>query len=173
MELVPILGIDPGASAGGAVLLDASGELALAHLSWRRRQRDKRQVWEVRSSGMWHRDVIVPDLHRVGLMIATLVPMSARLVVEDLFGRGSTLKILAEACGEVKGPLRRIQVGPELRVLASVWRPLVLGCSSRTRADAAEALAVAWARSTIKGLERVDNGHVAEAAAIARWGWLQ
>ena len=171
-----ILGIDPGAAGGAALLADLGGRWALiACWGWRRstlrRVRGFRvslEVGGVRAvDAAWR-----PSLYAVGQEIAALVPPGVALVAEGLFvGRfgGRTALTLGEGCGALLGPVAARCGPPKARPLASSWRPAVLGCSGRTSSDAAEALAVARVgRMAARGSLAADP-HVAEAACLAVW----
>ena len=64
-----------------------------------------------------------------------------------------------------------------MRVVASAWRPLILGLPASVSSDVAEQTAIrvlSGRRPLISGLgELAKNPHVAEAAMIARFGWVK
>lgn len=194
-ERKPVLGVD-GALDGGAVLLAPSGRRAMGW-GWRRRERKAGVVYVLRSAGYGctPRTVDLPSLHEVARQIAD-VAAGYQLVVEDLFvphpsdedletkealtrylGRVRSTQALAEAVGEIVGPLRGRAEGEVQRVVASTWRKVVLGSgslSSSVSEERAIELVTRGRPPLIEGLgELAQDPHVAEAACIARWGWLQ
>lgn len=180
---LPTLGIDPGATCGGAALLDPDGRTVTNALSWARRDRKAGPVWLVTlPSG---REVVVADLGLVAASVAGFVEhaspyvASYDLVVEGLFvppaGRLNPQSVipLAESAGFMLGALCG-RARRTLRPRAVEWRHEVLGLSPRTKADAAEAHAVRMGRAAFVGLGALaDVGHVVEAAWMARFGWVQ
>jgi len=171
-----VLGVDPGVNDGAAVLLDPTGTQAMGAWAWHAIIRDRRRAYELRSSD--RPTGIERTLHGCGGAIARGVRSALNgapwlLVEEGLFGRGLTLDVLADARGELCGPLRATSrlVADPLRPRASSWRPAVLSIPGRTGADTASAMAVARVPLIIRGLGTMGhNEHVCEAAAIARWG---
>ncbi len=192
-----VLGVDP-ANEGGAALRDPSGRRAVTAWSWERHEPAKGiSVWELWRDDQQPRDM--PSLHSIGAEIArTCEALGApwHLCAERLFARpGLALHgvvSLAEATGELLGPLRE-GAATVTRVLASQWRPMVLGCDAYEASGVAER--ILWRRLAeyrpplLLGLEgwleveqRVEKGkavthprwpHVLEAGAIAKFGWLQ
>lgn len=180
-----VLGVDPGSRHGGLVMLDGPAVVAWAGF------------WTMRSSGrlvvsMSHHPAprAVPSLHALGMAFALHalgMGMSRwRLVVEELFvpragqaQSAQTVVALAEACGELSGPLREGATDVR-RVRAVDWRHRVLGLAARTPAKAAEEYAVRVAPtlfwwpgngwSDLGAMSKDARGGVVEAACIARWG---
>jgi len=195
------LGIDPSASdPGAAVLLDGT-----AVLWW--------GVWSkvvagfrVRSANRYEH--VFPCLNGVSLRIANDVSSftvrvdghyvqtftriaELRIVVESPIEgrtgmRRGTTTALAEACGELIGPLRHLTDQPILRPVAVErskskppgWRRQVLGLPNTTPADQAEAYAVARAPLLFRWnpdpfaerkLTKGELGALAEAACIAAY----
>jgi len=180
------LGIDPGVT-GGAVLLAPDGVTALQAWGWRRMGRSKkragRHCWRVMApSGL---ETEAPTLSAVGAWMAYTCPVPTYvLTVEGLFGRGETLRILGESAGVLYSHLELGALNDlserkagtlEWRPRSRTWRSDILGISeSQTGADGAEALALRTVPTWCSGLgELATNGHVAEAACMARWGWLK
>ena len=102
----------------------------------------------------------------------------AVVVVEQLFvprqASPATFLPLAEETGALVASLRPLGDGEVLRVLASQWRPAILGLRANVSSKAAEAAALAACRGgLVRGAEEVADPHLAEAAMIARWGWVQ
>lgn len=183
-----VLGVDPGHGAGAAVLLAPDGRSVEGVWAWAYLDR-KVPVYDVRE----HRpEMAAPtryeaaSLHR--LASAAIAPVARdvphHLVVEGLFvweGHDCGFDTLAEATGEIMGPLRDDALSLE-RPLARSWRPVVLPRGwGRTSAEA-ERAAHTVCRATMAGLEPWlgvdDDGqplwpHVCEAALMARWGWVQ
>ncbi len=186
-RLVPVLGLDPGVH-GAAVLLAPDGRSVLSAWSWRRlgraKKRQGRYAWRVKG----HRgapEVQAPSLSMVGAYIAATAPDLGDgyvIVCEGLFGRGNTLRILAEAAASVYAHLDAPALNDlgaardEWRPRSREWRRDILGIASEGQvgADACEAYAIEWAAKNITGLgELATVGHVCEAAAIARWAWVK
>lgn len=177
----PTLGVDPGRE-GGAVLLANDGRHVLGWWLWRPHvAREDGQgtygLWDWTSSE-WTE---LPSLHAVASVIAMdaedLGGHGLSVVVEGLFvppyRPPSGVLALAEATGELLGPLRALSEVAPLRPLASRWRPDVLGLPRNAASEVAERAAVVYARRVLVGLEEVANPHLAESACIARWGWVQ
>lgn len=201
--MIPVLGIDPGKVEGGAVLLASDGKTALAAWHWIERRRKAGNVYVVREQ--WGDDFDscdVSTLHHIGeglRRITTSESGAFDLVVEALFvprlpgsalagrmsraevqtfmGKARRVHALAEAAALVYGPCLAYASGPPLRVLASAWRPLILGLPASVSSDVAEQTAIrvlSGRRPLISGLgELASNPHVAEAAMIARFGWVK
>lgn len=177
----PTLGGDPG-HEGAATLLAGDGRHVLGWWLWRPHvAREDGQgtygLWDWQASE-WTE---LPSLHAV----ASVIAMDA----EDLGGHGIVVAMeglfvppyrppagvlsLAEATGELLGPLRGLGEGTPLRPLASTWRPSVLGLPRNAASEVAERAAVVYAQRVLVGLEEAVNPHLAESACIARWGWVQ
>lgn len=177
------IAVDPGAT-GGAVLLAPDGRTVL---DWR--------VWSTLARGFRLRG---PGLEPkwlswqsgLGEELAQLWG-PARVVVEGLFvahgsskaakGKRRSLLPLAEAAGELMGPLRRVAIGPILRPTAQrEWRPAILHVPADCSAHEAEERAVNWARRNLRWVDPLPNaltyaeeGAVSEAACMASWAVLQ
>lgn len=164
---VRVLGLDPGLDGGAA--LRVSG-VVVGTWAWTRVARGVRLRGP---SG----EVTLPSLHAVGEAIAAEVGSVDRLVAEGLYystrpgGRRIPVEDvlrLAEAAGEVLGPLRAI-APVVLRPLQAEWSS-VLGTTG-LREDVAERAAMERAR--IEGwLPRwtaKEQGAVAEAGAMTLW----
>lgn len=193
----PVLGVDPGAE-GGAVLLDVDGRTVLDWWLWRPRDRkDEARGWALWGHGWadWTEHVSLSEL---GDEIAEDVDRQLEaglvsLVVEGLFvprprdgltcwrgqreteaylGRVRSTLTLAENTAELMGPLRAAAVEIH-RPKASTWRAAVLGLPRNVASDVAERTAIALCRATLRGLEEVEHPHLAEAACMAKWGWVQ
>lgn len=194
-----MLGCDPGRQSGAAVLLSASNEV-MAWWSWALMSRKAGDVWRVTCFDP-HGSCTVDAMWEVGNAIGRMwtaldqpgseVRHAATLVVEGLFvpriKRGQrpvspqSVIPLAEATGELIGGLR---MTPSLRPLANEWRPDQLGIPPRTPADAAEAIArdmaerparqggFTWPSEARPGT-KAELGALAEAAWIARFGWVR
>ena len=167
------MGVDPGLVDGAAVLLDMSGKQPFKVVNawtWRRLVRG----YQLTSlDGV----VMLPSLHAVGAEIRRLAPDGYRLTVEGLYvddtTRGPSMLALAEATGEVMGPLRDGAVGELQRPVAARWRAKVLRLG-RVSAAAAAARAMQCAPVLVDGLGTLaSNEHVCEAACIAVYGGLR
>lgn len=196
---VPVLGVDPGAT-GGAVLLDRTGTRALAAWRWRPSRSRKTSDLYLQTvvggqllEGTSRADGIerVSGQHEVGQALARVALLEPYLLcLEGLFvprprqgqptgkhlGQVRSVLTLAESTGELAGPLRQ-GATKVLRPTAAQWRHAVLGLHTRTSSDHAEEVALRAMRGRpplVADLgELVGDPHVAEAACIARWGWLQ
>ena len=191
----PVLGVD-GAHDGGAVLLDEAGRRGEAW-GWKRRERKSGTIYVLRMSYrcQGERAVDLASLHEVSLEIVRRLPPSCGIVVEDLFvphpsqedletrealarylGRVRSTQTLAEAVGEIVGPLRSHARGEIARVEASAWRKVVLGSGSLSSSRSEELAIERLTRvrpPLVDGLGVLaQDPHVAEAACISRWGWL-
>jgi hypothetical protein len=187
----PIVGIDPGKD-GGAVVLAPDGRTALAAYRWRHSMRGWFNVRRVRRNQATP-DARVSCLHSIGAAIAAeLGGREAVLAVEGLFsprpakgkpadgkylGQVARVIRLGEYAGQVFGPVQQY-AAVTLRPSAGQWRPMVLGIAPNTeskKAEAAAILALTRVRPPlVVGLgELAKDPHVAEAACIARFGWLK
>lgn len=191
----PILAVDPGQSGGAVLYLDGA---VLAWWAWTRLPRKGERVVRVRASSAKATE------HRHLCLVGERIAFAARsvagapapatadwlgaaslaayhLVVEGLFVPRANGKVsvqgqlaLAEACGELVGPLRYFAAGPESRPQAREWRP-TSGISSRCPRKRAEAAAVDLAARTLDWtaaplharLTAAEVGAVSEAALMA------
>lgn len=177
---LPTLGVDPGRT-GAACLLATDGRTVLRWWTWQHRVRKAGDVYVTEGSSDHGAYTYLYSLHDVASAISDeldgVLPGSLRLVVEGLFvprGRTNGVMSLGEITGELMGPLRVHAVGDVLRPTAGTWRPAVLGISPTTRAEPAEQEALRVVRAgLVRGLEDVVSPHLAEAACLARWGWMQ
>lgn len=192
------LGIDPGLE-GGAVLLHPGGSVAVAAWRWRRPKGRNPQGFYVQTiegglplGGTPHRDGTrrVGTLHEVGELLRNRLSGLVVLVLEGLFvprrrggqtmqayhGRIRHVLTLAEAAAEVAGPVkaRAVEV---YRPTAAEWRPSVLGVARTASSDLSERVAcqaMQASRPLVAGLGPLaSDPHTAEAACMARWGWVQ
>lgn len=198
--MTAILGVDPGAD-GGAVLLDPTGRRAVVAWSWRQRKRRGAVVYvlEVVEGGAsaaapTPRDTVhgvARTLQRAakaqpyalsleGLFVPRppngLVCRRGEKRTEAFLGRSRHVITLAETTGQLLGPLAS-HAEAVWRPTAAVWRTDILGLPRNISSDAAERVAVAAMEGLIPMVadlgELSCDPHVAEAAAIARWGWVQ
>lgn len=170
-----ILGIDPGLE-GGAVLVEPGTAPLVVRGAWH--WRPHRGAYVLR--GVTPQDgVRLASLHDVGVAIARdcadVAPDGWRVLLEGLFlhdtSRAARILTLAEAAGEVLGPLR--SRGVIERPNAARWRGKVLRLKGGTDADVAEAYAVRCVPVLARppGLGALaDVGHVAEALCLAYYG---
>lgn len=181
--MIPTLAIDPGHD-GAAVLYD--GRRALGRWAWKEVQRDNQPAWWFDVGG---HGAAEPNLHCVGEALLEQVQNivgeglgAYRLAVEGLFlnpkeaypGGGASLQELAWSAALVAGPLLVGAEGEVYRPLASQWRPRILGVPGNASADAAAKAALRLVPTLVPGLGVLaGNEHVCEAAAIARWAWVQ
>jgi hypothetical protein len=186
MSARPVLGVDPGNEAGAVVLLDPDGRTVRAAWTWRRLKRRLGDVWRLDDhlgGTLTCHDLVeaAETIRRdLALVLAELGAKQVDLVVEGLFvAQGGKLNVqsvlpLAESAGILLGCLAGLAAGAALRPRASEWRPVVLGLGTNTPAAQAEAVAVRMGLAAFDGLgELAQVGHVAEAAWMARWGWVQ
>jgi hypothetical protein len=187
---LPVLGIDPGHD-GAAVLLGANGKSLLGRWQWHRLGRTKkrygRRAWLVTSAEGTGE---LPTLGAVGVRIVGemvrggIRPGGYVLVVEGLFGRGDTLRILGEEAGAVYGPLEAGAANEleDYRPRSQTWRRQVLGIDERAvgaagAEEAARRLVGTWLdpfdTALSDAIAGVGGGHLAEACYIARWGWVK
>lgn len=190
------LGVDPGLD-GGAVLLGPDGRRVIDVWAWQQIGESKTRWNYWRGElGPWE----LPSLFEIGADIARICEGTGhpwQVYGEGLFawqGRLEVVVPLAEATGELLGPLR-VSAAQVVRPLARDWRPVVLGGHAYQSSDLAEENA--WHRCAVgrprlvEGLERGPwlerktvkrKGHeievpawphVLEAACLARFGWLE
>ncbi len=116
------VGVDPGLTNGGAVALAMSKKAphkVLGAWAWCRRERVAGTVWVVTT----HTGEVseVSSLHDVGAMVAEAVQGPYTLTLEGLYldamKKASRIMSLAEAAGEVVGPLRAGSAGEVRRPL--------------------------------------------------------
>lgn len=187
----PVIGIDPGRD-GGAVWLAADGRTVLD--AWRWRYSTKKGHYNVRVAH-GHR-YTVAALSEIGNHLAQraiVAQLEGRpiLCIEGFFvprvpkgkkpdakyyGQVARIVTLGEYAGQVYGPCN-VYASEVLRPTAGVWRPMILGIPPNTDSKTAEGAAiVACTRikpPLVRGLgELGTDPHVAEAACIARYGWL-
>jgi len=197
--MIPVLGVDPGHD-GAAVLLAADGRRSLAAWSWQRRKRKSGEVYLLTSTGGG--ELEIGSLHSISEHISsacsTAIDLEAArdsdqeeiydLAVEGLFvwpGRTGGIIELAEAVGEIIGPLRDRALSLS-RCAPSQWRAATLPKGWGRSSEEAERAARQVAASTVRGLGLfvglgLDKDgrevpiwpHVCEAACIARWGQAQ
>ena len=176
-----VLGVDPGSTNGGAVLLDADSVRVWWAWTWLRGKGGRYRVTRGDAGGVSVAEVTT--MHDVALGLARSGPWAVA-VVEGLYvppprrGRRvnpQSVVPLAEAAGELLGPVRA-SAGRLERPLASVWRRDVLGAAGATARDA-EARARLWAMRALQWpceaegvVTESEAGAVAEAACMASWG---
>jgi len=175
--MTTILSIDPGKS--GAACLMHRGKVAGAW-AWRpyALKKNTRQ-WYI--TDVHGEEMIACSLHEVGDLIACwafdLGFNDWTLVVEGLFCRGvKSAMTLAESTALVYGPMTVYASNERspVRVLASTWRPAVLGCAGGASSDEAERLAMALCAARWPELgELLANPHCCEAVAIGWWQHTQ
>jgi hypothetical protein len=189
MNRLPVLGIDPGHDGAG-FLLGADGTSPLGRWQWHRLGRSKkrygRRAWRLTTAEGTGE---LPTLGAVGVcIVGGLVRYGVRpggyvLVVEGLFGRGDTLRILGEEAGAVYGPLEAGAANEleDYRPRSQTWRRQVLGIDERAMgAEGAEQAARRLVGALLKPYDTAlheaiagpGGGHLAEAYCIARCGWV-
>lgn len=187
----PTIGIDPGRD-GGAVVLAPDGRTALAAYRWRRAKAVGFNVRHVRL-GEPTPFVRLSCLSTIGAAIAReLGGRECVLAVEGLFvprpakgkkadakyfGQVARVLTLGEYAGQVFGPVIP-HAAVTFRPNAGEWRPAILGIPASSPSKFAEEHAItALTRARpplVVGLgELAKDPHVAEAACIARFGWLK
>lgn len=183
------LGVDPGSVEGAIALVE--GRMVLAWFAWNRVMHGYR----VRTR---YGERIIGNLHGVGVAARDVGPVDV-LVVEGLFDNipkggarsvGAILK-LAEATGEILGPLRGLSAKPPLRPTANRraktdppgWRETVCRLPTNLPADDAEARACEWVQANVTWLDsdfaavcarltKKERGALCEAVCIAAYGLL-
>jgi len=186
----PIVGIDPGRD-GGAVILAPDGRHVMAAFRWRHSASNWFNLRSV-AANVAGPAVRVSSLGEVGAAIARRVPAGCVLVVEGLFvprvpkgrkpdakylGQVARIVTLGEYAGQVFGPASCRAV-MTLRPTAGEWRATILGIPANSPSKFAEAHAIQALTKArpplVVGLgDLATDPHVAEAACIARWGWLK
>lgn len=193
---LPVLGVDPGRT-GAACLLGAD-ERVVSWWLWRPSGAEDGPIrlWTsggtdwVFEEGMSHIATlmarVVDDLTDMGGAVVVVeglyVPRPREGMVcrrkapetEAYLGLVRHVLTLAELTGAILDPLQSVAVGEVLRPKAEQWRREILSIKRGTPSDEAEARAIAACRGgLVRGLEEVADPHLAEAAMIARWGWVQ
>ncbi|MCK5090504.1 MAG: hypothetical protein KAQ88_11050 [Hyphomicrobiaceae bacterium] len=187
----PIVGIDPGRD-GGAVVLAPDGRHVVAAYRWRHSVRGWFNLRTI-AANQPGPTVRVGSLGDVGAAIERRIAgRDVVLCVEGLFvprpdkgkkpgakylGQVARVVTLGEYAGQVFGPAAR-HASVTFRPSAGQWRPLVLGIPASSPSKFAEEHAItALTRARpplVVGLgELAKDPHVAEAACIARFGWLK
>ncbi len=166
------LGVDPGHSAGAALLDD---QAVLWWWAW------TRVVAGYRVTSPGGR-VVVSSMYQVGRLVALGVEAPCRVAVEGLYvsqargraaaGRRQGTLDCAEQAGELMGPLRHL--GTIQRPTWQTWAMDVLGISTQVGSRHADELMVQEARRRYHWPEgpRLTLGEelaTCEAAHIARW----
>lgn len=196
-----ILGVDPGRGSGAAVLLSAHGEVR-AWWTWCLLTRKGEEVWRVTSTEHAPRECVAVwdvacrirwdacllgaagevDLVVEGLFVPKLWPKKRHESWKQYEARArrtlsqqQAVLPLALAKGEVVGSLGMV---PQHEPRADEWRPRQLSLRPSTPADEAEAVAVrlaphafTWPESEAPST-KAERGALAEAAFIARDGWV-
>lgn len=161
-----ILGVDPGLD-GACALRDGTEIEWVA--AWTRVAAGIR----LRTSG--DRETVFGSIHALSRYVGTWVAPVDLVVVEGLFApprwskrcSGDDFRKLAEATGEMVGPLR----GPAavLRPTAKEWRD-VIGCSNADEATAERiAIDVARREGWLPRWTAKEQGAVAEAGIMTAW----
>lgn len=185
-----VLGIDPG-RVGGAVLRDADGAV-VGWWTWSSLGSGVRLIGQ--SPALIGREELSRlSLLDVGEIVGTRSLASRRgrtfagLVVEGLFALGVGAQPLIEGCGVLMEGLKRAGIPKPIARPPAVarskkhigWRSAVLGLPNKLDANRAEAEAIRFAmgeRGGVcwlpKGLQLAEQGAVAEAWAIAGFGFL-
>ena len=170
------VGVDPGRTNGAVVCLSprpAAPHVVLGGWAWTLRSVKQGDVW--RLTDTLGRVSDHGSLHGVGEAIVSRLGVDVyTLTLEGLYvdalKKASRIITLAEAAGEVVGPLRRGCVGPVRRPLASVWRGKVLRLG-RASAAVCAARAVECAPLVATGLGALEgNEHTCEALCIGYYG---
>lgn len=179
------IGIDPGTSDAGGVLLEEDGRTVLAWFaSWSDRAGDVRFVTDS--------DRTVRSVREVGLVADRFASETwglsggldgIAIAVEGLevfAGKRNhhSMLSLAYAAGTLAAPFLPFAVAT-LRPTESRWRSSILSIPKGTSAAAAEAVAVSraealfdWPKGWPGKLRKDARGALAEAACIARYGVL-
>lgn len=178
-----VLGVDPGHS-GGAVLL-RDGEHVERAWAWRRRSRKAGKIYELRSVGehSWRIEGEFPRLADAMCWVLGDCPKPYDLVVEGLLPHRKSSAQSLISLGEATG----VQVGVFTQGAQRLWRPVASEWRRRlglgvgrawsephavAEAEARWGLFSGWDRPRNKSAEAL-RGHVAEAAWMARFGWLE
>jgi hypothetical protein len=178
------LAIDPGRD-GAAVLLAPDGRRAVLAWAWYQRKQAGAHVYDVEMVGPWEglqerRCRSLPSVGRE-LLHGALEHGPFLLVVEGLFvptyRAPEGALVLAEEAALVYSALIEEALSIE-RPLASEWRGEILGLGGNTSSAVAERAAIRACTQIrpllVEGLgELATQPHVAEAACMARWGFLK
>lgn len=179
MSALPTLGVDPGARAGAAVLLDRDGRTVLGAWTWRAGKRKGADVLIL--DGVWvpapwspdppeYRAAVLDTLSEVARAIFTALDECEGvglwyLACERLFQTPHNIIALAESAGILMGVLAG--EGPPVRRMASQWRS-AMGCG-KTDALAVECASQRLTWPTGPRWDALRSvGHVAEAGLIAQ-----
>jgi len=169
-----VLGVDPGRT-GGAVLLGSDGLSVLGAWKWRKSS-ERYIVRNALDGALINRVDCMGEVGAVLCCEATELQWPSSVVLEKLFvPRGGKVSpasfvTLAEDTGMLAWALRSL--APLERPSAGEWRAAVLGTPRNTSSDKAEAAAMFYCERAL-GMARPTSPHVAEAACMARWGWVR
>lgn len=173
------LGIDPGLIAGAAVLIDydQAPHKVLGAWAWHRTAHGYRVATETDARGL---DLTLFDVgSRISDCIDDIIaPLGCStditITLEGLYvaslKTAPSVLALAEAAGEVLGPLRWLTSDPILRPMAATWRAKVLHLG-RAKADVAARRAIncaPWLGDSLGALQA--NEHACEALCLAYYG---
>lgn len=176
-----LLGVDPGA-CGAAALVEWPSRRLVRWWVWTTLERRGGEAVRLTTHPAFLYPLDVRGMPGVaGEILDDLAGLEGPglvLSVEGLFSCGQLCIPLAEATGELIGPLRSLTTQPIRRPLSREWRPRILGIPATTKKEPAEAAAVRWAEglgllgAEHAALTKAERGALAEACAIALWGAL-
>ena len=168
------VGIDPGYSTGGIVILDDGVTDTAA--CWVKLNRKSGPVWRVdverfASPLVMERRYFGTFWEIIDALWGSLSRGPYHLAVEQPFIPRRAVNGLVRMI-EATGGLMAVWAPGALTVhrpRPNEWRADILNLGHRTKAAQAEAEAIEWAKKNVTLGKLQTNGHVAEAAVMARW----
>lgn len=173
-EATRFIGIDPGFSAGGLVVLTNNAVEVAA--GWQKLRRKSGDVWRV-DVEKFGKQLVMERVYFgtfweiIDALWGSIVRSPYHLAIEQPFIPKRGLNGLVNLI-EASGGLMAVWAPGALttrRPSANEWRAAVLGITSRVKAKDAERKAIEWAKNSMNLGTLQTNGHVAEAAAIAHY----
>ena len=171
-QVCTFIGIDPGYSAGGLVVLN--NDTVEVAAGWQKLRRKSGDVWRVDVEKFG--DQLVMERVYFGTfweiidaLWGSIIRSPYHLAIEQPFIPRRGLNGLINLI-EAAGGLMAVWAPGALstcRPTANEWRSAVLGITSRVKAKDAERKAIEWVKKRMNLGTLQDNGHVAEAAVIA------
>ena len=175
-----ILGIDPGYSAGGLVVIlghnsDTTCQEVVMACAWQKLNRRSGPVWRVDSETMGNPMLCKRSYARsyweiIDAIWAQAITKPYHLAVEQPFIARPTkgLHRLIEATGGMIAVFSPAALSVA-RPRPNEWRKAILELKGHTKAKQAELEAIRWSKKNVNLGTLHSVGHVAEAACIATW----
>ena len=181
MSPVRFVGVDPGFSAGGIVILTGADHPTAPNethtaASWCKLRRKAGDVWRVDldrfgTPTVMERRYFPTYWETLDALWGSITPGLYHLAGEQPFIPRRAVNGLVRMI-EATGGIMAVWAPGALTVhrpRPNEWRAAILDLGHRTKAAQAEEEAVRWARENLNLGKLQGNGHVAEAGAMARW----